>query len=201
MKPEDYFSLKSMGFSEGFIKRLGGIGLAKRFGELPERLKSNYRKGKGGEKVWVLAIGINEYEQGEKLPRLKFAEADAEGFVKEMLSKGVRPENICLLTGEKARREEIKRVLGEITEQEGSIYIFYSGHGMFTEKSGFYFTCRETKVEEAGKSAYSMEELKRELKGMKAERAVLLVDACHSGGAKKPIFNTDFVRKKRGWEK
>jgi uncharacterized caspase-like protein len=116
---------------------------------------------------------------------------DAESFVKHLLSIGVPPEQIAFLKNEQATTAEMGKYVSTLLNAKGKAYLFYSGHGLYFPKLGFSFTCYDTKKQDLTNTAYQMSRLKKEMEKMQSERLVILLDACHSGGAKAPNLEDD----------
>jgi hypothetical protein len=116
---------------------------------------------------------------------------DAESFVKHLLSIGVPPEQIAFLKNEQVTTAEMGKYVSTLLNAKGKAYLFYSGHGLYFPKLGFSFTCYDTKKQDLTNTAYQMSRLKTEMEKMQSERLVILLDACHSGGAKAPNLEED----------
>ena len=77
----------------------------------------------------ALLIGVNEYDENSSLAPLRFAEADAKALAEVL--KELYGFKVTLLTGEKARREQIFMELENLAQswQEGIFLFFFAGHG------------------------------------------------------------------------
>ena len=180
-----FLQLRRKGFSGKFIRNLGLLAkkATLKFPPIPKYLLQYYQERVGTpeiKNICALVMGVNTYQN---LPKLKFAVNDAEGFTKHLLSMGVPPKQICLLTDNKMSREEWNKAIQTLTNFQGTVYIFYSGHGI-PAKEGFYFTVPDTDMKNLKSTAVSMKDCREQLEKTRAKQVVLFVDACHSGQIK-----------------
>jgi hypothetical protein len=152
-------------------------------GERSERTLTITRVPKEGH-TYLLAVGIDKYP-GTKA--LKCAVADARYF-RDFASKhlGVAAKRSWLLTDEEATREAISDKFAELikAKKEDTVIVFLAGHG-HVERLGAteqkYFV---PYVEEWGRfysRAVALSDFERFLSGVRAERILVVADACHSG--------------------
>ena len=84
---------------------------------------------------WALVVGINRYKD-PKIPRLKYAEADARAVKERLVQVGFPERNIRSLLGHEATREAILMALEEDLnprmERGDRLFIYFSGHGAST---------------------------------------------------------------------
>lgn len=141
-----------------------------------------------GQKIHVLAVGINEYNDPAILSTT-FADRDAEAFA-GLWRNSVPHRNIHLLTNKKATLSAIRRAIqGELSKagQEDSVYLFFAGHGDTVELKGdkttsglLPYDARRNQVE----TYYQLPTLMADLKnGVRARNLLLVLDCCHSGAA------------------
>lgn len=152
--------------------------------------------------MYVVAIGINQYK-GEKL-KLNFASPDAEGFssavtasAKKLLNTDGKQHVITsLFTTEKGNvnapfKNAIKKRLEEIavsSRAEDILVIFFAGHGALIsgQKNFYMLTAEASSLELNGvekEVAISTDELNTWMRNIKANKQVLILDACNSGQA------------------
>lgn len=146
--------------------------------------------------LYILATGINNYKN-EKY-NLNYAEADARAFVKAV-KKGGRNifRNIFTteLYNETADKKAILQAFENIISQasEEDVFVFYfAGHGVLEKDSqdrDQYYLCPVDVTQLYGNSvlledkALSAEKLKELSRNVKAQKQLVLLDACQSGGA------------------
>ena len=152
--------------------------------------------------MYVVAIGINQYK-GEKL-KLNFASPDAEGFssavtasAKKLLNTDGKQHVITsLFTTEKGNinapfKTAIQKRLEEIaisSKAEDILVIFFAGHGALIngQKNFYMLTAEASSLELNGvekEVAISTDELNTWMRNIKANKQVLILDACNSGQA------------------
>ncbi len=185
MKPSYYARLRKQGFSTKFMSKILALNANPKFPRLPKKLlphayKTNFAESK---KIWAVVLGVNVYKN-KQFPELKWAVKDAEDFCCHLLSIGVPKEQICFLKNNEITPKKIQEVVNEAIKAKGTLYFFYAGHGLYSNKNGFYFTCYDSDIKNLDTTGYAMTNLKSKLEQMQRERAILLIDACHSGGSR-----------------
>jgi len=154
-------------------------------------IRENERKAKMEQRHvpqgYALIIGISEYEN---LPGndLKFPVSDAQAIYRSLISKeagGFPPENVHLLLGRRATREnirlEIEEWLPAIARPEDRVVVYFAGHGYVSRGKG-YLAPWDTNLELLESTGYPMQTLGSILNNrVKAKWKALFIDACHSG--------------------
>lgn len=144
--------------------------------------------------LYVLAIGINQYKNERY--NLNYAYDDALSFVEELKLKGgeiYREINVTAVYNEEATKLGIIKGLDEIkakAQPEDVFVFYYAGHGTIddTQNNKYFFVPTDV-TQLYGDStqlvtkAISSDELKLHLSEIKAQKQLVLMDACHSGGA------------------
>ena len=151
----------------------------------------------------VLAVGINNYKNGAY--NLNYAQPDAKSFVEQIsknydkIFKAINPVEIY---NEDATKENIIKGFNQIiakAKPEDVFVFFYAGHGSLDEEhkdadgeSPFYFVPTDvTKIygdpEQLQKKGLSANELRQYLTQIRSTKQLVLMDACHSGGALKSM--------------
>src|SRR5215831_665666 len=143
-----------------------------------------------------LSIGVSIHANGcepnedlgdRSFPNLKLAAKDAEDFKTVLESKGGLPYNIDLLTNEAATLKGIKRAFRELTKKCSDpaisnplVVIYFSGHG-WADDSGQYLVTHDAERDDLFSTALSNEAFEGFLNGLKTDRLVVFLDACHAG--------------------
>ena len=87
---------------------------------------------------WAVLIGINDYKNKD-IPDLKFAEKDVADMRRSLRRLGFPSNQILTLTGRKATKGNILRLLGDQLPRKvgrsDRVIVYFSGHGM-DEKVG-----------------------------------------------------------------
>jgi len=175
----------------------------------PAALHASYVHGQGLTELFVLSIGINEYENPAY--RLNYAVNDAKAF-SETLQDGASRLYFGIheyfIKDDKANKPAITAAFEEIIAAAGpeDVFVFYyAGHGVMSVTASdveeFYMiTCNITNLYgapeqliERGISASDLMEFSRRIE---AEKQVFVIDACHSGGALQSFAQRGAAREK-----
>jgi len=133
---------------------------------------------------WGIVIGIENYSN---LPDAVFAKKDAElvsEYFKNIL--GVPNENLIQIYDNDATKGKIeglfKSYLPLNTDQDSTLYVFFSGHGLPGLKKGEAFLathdCDSRFIEHTG---YSLNGLYHEIDMLGLKQAYVFIDSCFSG--------------------
>lgn len=147
--------------------------------------------------LYLLSIGINKYKN-EKYS-LTYSSADAEGFAQTVSakSKGIfKNINSTILKDEQCTKEDILSYLNNWSKDikpEDVFILYYAGHGVMSEgsfdkPSEFYFIPYDVTQlygndELLDAKGISASELRKALVSIKAQKQLIVMDACQSGGA------------------
>ncbi len=151
--------------------------------ELIVRLTAPYKD----VSLHVLAVGINRYKNPAM--NLNYAEPDAKGIADFFRKQGgglFKKVNIREIYNEQATRENIAAQLIRLqqTHPQDAVVIYLAGHG---ESLGdkWYFIPHELtypeREEDVKAKGLSSDDLSGYIKNIKAQKIMLLVDACKSG--------------------
>jgi uncharacterized caspase-like protein len=133
-----------------------------------------------------MAVGICRFAD-TRIPKLKYCVADARSIVDYFRRDGVAPERVVFLADEDAGRQAILSALAAIAAKmspDDTLIFFYSSHGAGDQNGTTYFITFDTVLDEMGTTALPMQTLKNILETIHCRNIVMLVDTCHSGGAK-----------------
>ncbi len=157
----------------------------------------NYNSERGKTDIFILSLGINEYENPKY--NLNYAKNDAQSFIKtlskssaqifnhvyeySLYSKNVTKENVL------KKIEDIQKTIGP----EDVFVFFYAGHGIMSEKQhnskGDFFLIMSDITNLYGdhkmleNKGFSAKELLNISKEIVAQKQIYVLDACQSGGA------------------
>jgi WD40 repeat protein len=157
------------------------------------------RTGRSLPQMYVLALGINDYQQSRL--HLNFAIPDAKAVVdglQRASGKLYERVNVTTVLDAGVNAANLDRVFadlkGKVRAQD--VFVFYlSGHGAH-EDGKFYFIPQDFKGGEESvlQQAISQDKLKGWFAQISAHRSILLFDACHSGSLT-DIVTRRFVEK------
>lgn len=136
---------------------------------------------------WAVVIGVADYKEEEL--KLKFTDRDAKEFSKflESVNGGAfSKDHISVLTNDKVTLSSVRRALGTFlgkAESNDHVVIYLSGHGIPDPKNTnkIYFLPHEADINDLSGTAVKLDEIISFVEEIKAERKILIVDACHSG--------------------
>ena len=145
----------------------------------------------------ILSVGINKYQNEDY--SLHYAQPDAKAFADKIIEKSggiFKSINHVEVYDEHATKENIVNGFNSIiarAKPEDMFLFYYAGHGVLDEDSPeneYYFVPSDVlklygDPGQLAKKAISASELKSYLVQVKSQKQLILMDACHSGGAMK----------------
>lgn len=153
---------------------------------LPTRNASTNKRG------YAVVIGIQSYR--EKLPRADFADRDATIIGKYLSTVlGYPEENVVVRTNEKASLTDLIKYfenwLPNNLEKDGSVFVYYSGHGAPNTKTGEAYLVPydgdPTFIESTG---YPVKRLYAALEKLPANNITVVLDSCFSGAGGRSVL-------------
>lgn len=172
--------------------QMGPISVSKRKtirSDVDELPKFRAKKKKG---LYAIVVGIEEYR--EKLPSVDFATSDAR-LVTKYLTRvmGYPEENVVTLLNERAAKSDLvkyfEKWLPNNVEKDGTVLIYFSGHGSPNPKSGdaylVPFDGDPTFIDETG---FSLKRLYRNLEKLPVKEVIVMLDSCFSGAGGRSVI-------------
>jgi len=154
--------------------------------ELPSMKKQTNRN------AYAIVIGIEQYRQ--KLPKADFAAADAK-VMSEYLTEvmGYPEENVVTLMNDRALKSDFEkyfdRWLSNNVETNGTVFIYYSGHGAPNPRTGdAYLVPYDGDPTFIAETGYSLSRLYESLGKLKAKDITVVLDSCFSGGGGRSVL-------------
>lgn len=143
---------------------------------------------KAGVVLWVLAIGVSQYED----PRisLKFADNDALRIAQTLKTQeGVLFQEVQTktLVNQQATREEILKSMRDFLGQAAPndvVLIFLAGHGLQDRQTGtYYFVPYNANIENLDYAGLPWPNFQEAVKRLRTQvaKVVLWLDTCHAG--------------------
>lgn len=135
---------------------------------------------------WGLIIGIEDYS---RLPKVEYARKDAlivrDYFIQIL---GVPEENIISLIDTAATKAQIegylKNYIPSNVGKEGTLYVYYAGHGMpGTKKGEPYLVPYDADTRFIEQTGYKLISFYQDLYQMDLKRVYVFLDSCFSGTA------------------
>jgi ankyrin repeat protein len=137
--------------------------------------------------LYALVVGISKYKD-PRVPRLDLSDKDAKEFGDFLTTQqGIfRNTNVTFLMNEKATKSEVEKYLYYAlpkASKDDTVILFFSGHGGFDplRPNDFLFLPHDAEPDYLGTTSVKMSGLDF-LKGLNAERVLIIADACYAGG-------------------
>ena len=150
------------------------------------------RAGAPRKNAYAIVIGIEQYR--EKLPKADFADRDAK-LVGEYLTKvmGYPEENVIVRTNDKASMNDLAKYLESWlpnnVEKDGSVFIYYSGHGAPNTKTGdAYLVPYDGDPTFVEKTGYPLKKLYAQLESLPTKDITVVLDSCFSGAGGRSVI-------------
>ena len=150
---------------------------------------STYVLATGQAKLWILLVGVNQY-QDEALPSLLYSAVDCQGLG-EALAEAARefPHKEVIIHHDFATQtptlETVRTSLEEIISEakaEDTVLFYFSGHGVLEPESQQAFLClSDTRKDLLLSTALKVQDLLQMLGSCAAHQQMIWLDACHSG--------------------
>jgi WD40 repeat protein len=138
----------------------------------------------------ALVVGINQYRNGAL--NLNYAEPDAraiERFIKNQDRRLFSTTSVTTLLNENATGAAIQRALSDLAAKASAqdvVVIYFCGHGQTLDNQWYFIPhdlLRPERDEEVRKQGLSSQSMAKSLTALKAQKVLLILDACHSGAA------------------
>lgn len=140
---------------------------------------------------WAVVVGIGDY-RSESIPDLRYAGADAQSvydFLKSPAA-GFSDDHIVFLKDANATGQAIREALFVFLQKANYndlVFIYFAGHGApdTSRPDNLYLLPYDADVKALASTGFPMWDVKTALRRqIKAERVIVVADACHSGGTK-----------------
>lgn len=149
-------------------------------------------KAKANKNAYSIVIGIEQYRQ--KLPNADYATQDAKTMT-EYLTKvmGYPEENVVTLLNENATNVDLAKYfekwLPNNVERNGTVFIYYSGHGAPNAKTGdAYLVPYDGDPSFIEQTGYPLKKLYESLSKLPAKEIIVALDSCFSGGGGRSVI-------------
>ncbi|MFA7268137.1 MAG: caspase family protein [Sterolibacterium sp.] len=136
--------------------------------------------------IHALIMTIGTYREG--IPPLNGVKYDAETARQIARRMGVMDNNIRTLRDDELTLEGMSKAFDELESrvlQDDQVFIYYSGHGgrQLVREEGQFERCAESLITVDGRGFIDSElEVRLKQLSQKAQKLIVLIDACHSGG-------------------
>jgi len=151
---------------------------------------------------WAVVVGVSEF--ADKAINLKYAAKDAADFRTFLVEKcHFAPDHVRLLTNEQATKENVLDLLGDsflprVALPDDLVVIYFSSHGSASDldlRGVNYLVAHDTAVDRLYSTGIDLQTLSNIVKTrIHCNRALIILDACHSGGASDTSDSKGLVR-------
>jgi len=146
--------------------------------------------------LYILSVGVNQYKNPKY--SLNYAQPDAKSFtdkVEEKAGKMFKSVKKIEIYDYEATKENIMNAfetVEKVAKPEDVFVFYYAGHGSLDDQDDDRYYLVPTDVtqlygdtDQLKQKAISADDLKENLSKIKPQKQLILLDACHSGGAMK----------------
>jgi uncharacterized caspase-like protein len=156
---------------------------------------------------WAVIVGISTYDNSG-IPPARHAVADAEAIYEALVSAGLEPDNVVLLTDRTDRKPTLRNILwalgtflARVARKDDTVVIYFAGHGGVEadprglERDGLskYLVPRDADPEDLYSTALPMDRLHTVFSRLEAEHVIVFLDASYSGAADDRTFGAKMV--------
>ncbi len=141
---------------------------------------------------WAVVVGIGKFAD-ETIPKLQYPAKDARDFYEFLTKKANFPrDHVRLLLDEKATQRRIESEIGDtflprVVGPDDLVLVYFATHGTPAEKDvrgESYLSAYDTEKTQLWASGIDMKKLLAVLQDrVRADRILIVLDACHSGAA------------------
>jgi hypothetical protein len=147
---------------------------------------------------WAVIIGVGRYENAG-IPFLKYSVPDADAMYQVLTTTGgFKKDNVMLLTDRTERKPTLRNIkyalgtfLARSARKDDTVIVYFAGHGApevdprGIERDGLakYLIPSDADPDDLYSTGLPMDELQTIFGRIEAERVVMFLDACYSGGA------------------
>jgi uncharacterized caspase-like protein len=140
---------------------------------------------------WAVIIGVSDYKSND-VTDLRFASNDAQSVYDFLRSPAAGPydaDHILLLKDAQATGQAMREALFVFLQKANYndlVVVYFAGHGVAdpTRPDNLYLLPHDADVKQLAATGFPMWDVKTALRRqIKAERVIVIADACHSGGA------------------
>jgi uncharacterized caspase-like protein len=146
---------------------------------------------------WAVIVGVGEY-RNEGITDLRYAGKDAQSVYDFLRSSAAGPfdqDHILLLKDAQATGQAIREALFVFLQKANYndlVVIYFAGHGTPdpTRPGNLYLLPHDADLKALASTGFPMWDVKTALsRHIKAERVIVIADACHSGAAREGMTN------------
>ncbi|MEY2859085.1 MAG: hypothetical protein RLZZ74_3398, partial [Cyanobacteriota bacterium] len=142
-------------------------------------------------KLWILLVGVNEYEDRQHLASLQYSALDCQGLgeaLKEATASFTNKEVIIHhdFVSQRPQLQSVQQSIQHIVKsarKDDTILFYFSGHGVLEAETQQVVLClANTNTQKLLGTGLPLNNLLKELSNCAASQQLVWLDACHSGG-------------------
>ncbi len=140
-------------------------------------------------KALLIGVGDYVYSQFQNLPPTVRDVQAISDILTNPVRCGYLDDNIEMIIEEKATSSNIRTALQNLAQScnvKSTVFIYFSGHGGQASEAGAwqtYLCPREAELDDLDGTAISGSEFSELLASIPAQKMLVILDACHAGGA------------------
>jgi len=159
--------------------------------EKKDKTQEEQKPTKKSKEKWGIMIGVKNYDDDE-ITDLTYTGSDATAIYKMLIDPqkgGFDKEHVKLLTDDSETRPTRRNILSELrnlsdaskSAEVDTILFYFAGHGIESEGVS-YLLPSDSDYKILEDTAVSLDNVRRRFGAIKADKKVIILDACHSGG-------------------
>ena len=142
-------------------------------------------------KLWILLVGVNQYQDRQNLPSLQYSALDCQGLGEALkeATASLKSKEVIIhhdFVARLPRTTEVQQSIAKIINHASSddtILFYFSGHGIVEQTTGEVVLClADTNIEQLLTTGLPLNTLLKQLSNCAASQQLVWLDACHSGG-------------------
>ena len=142
-------------------------------------------------KLWILLIGVNQYQDAEHLSSLQYSALDCRGLGEALIEATASFANKEVIihhdfVSQRPLLAEVQQSIEYITksaDRDDTILFYFSGHGILDTQTQQVALClADTDTKQLLATGLPLNNLLQQLTNCPASQQLVWLDACHSGG-------------------
>ncbi|MEM6813084.1 MAG: caspase family protein [Bacteroidota bacterium] len=130
-----------------------------------------------------LIIAVENYNDVKKIPKVQFANNDAEKVRESLIQLGCDTSKLELLSGAKATKTSIETKVKKVARsarKKDTILLYYAGHGFF-ENGQNRISSVDTELDSIESTTIPITSILSKFEDSESTRIIAFLDCCHSG--------------------
>ncbi len=142
-------------------------------------------------KLWILLVGVNQYQDSQNLTSLQYSALDCQGLGEALKTATASFANKEVIihhdfVSQRPQLAEVQQSIQRIITsavKDDTILFYFSGHGILETNTGQVALClADTNTQQLFDTGLPLNDLLKQLSSCAASQQLVWLDACHSGG-------------------